>query len=226
MIASPRKRRDYTLVSIAYTKALIERPRCNRPKGRVRCSFRVDQFPRFGRNHVDKSVQDLPALGERTLLDELNHRINNEFASAINFVAVSALRSNDVSVKVALGNVVELLHSLAEVNRALKTPDADVVVDAAEYLHTLCRSMSRSRLDRLGIKLVLATETVWLHSERCWRLGLIVHELITNAARHALFQEGDGEVEVDLSRAAGFVRCMVADNGLAPANVRSGRGLR
>ena len=172
------------------------------------------------------SVQEVSTLSERTLLDELNHRINNDFASAINLVAVSALRSNNTSVKLALGNVVELLHSLAEVNRALKTPDADVVVDAAEYLHTLCRSMSRSRLDRLGIKLVLATETVWLHSERCWRLGLIVHELITNAARHALFQEGDGEVEVDLSRAGGFVRCMVTDNGLPPANVKSGRGLR
>jgi two-component sensor histidine kinase len=96
---------DYTLVSIAYTKALIERPRCNRPKGRGQCSFRVDQFPRFGRNHVTKSVRELPALSERTLLDELNHRINNEFASAINLVAVSALRSNNVSVKAALGNV-------------------------------------------------------------------------------------------------------------------------
>ena len=147
---------------------------------------------------MTKSVQEVPNLSERTLLDELNHRINNDFASAINLVAVSALRSNNTSVKAALGNVVELLHGLAEVNRVLKTPNADVVVDAAEYLHPLCRSMSRSRLDRLGIKLVLATETVWLHSERCWRLGLIVHELITNAARHALFQEGNGEVEVDL----------------------------
>ena len=175
---------------------------------------------------MTKSVQDLPALSERTLLDELNHRINNEFGSAINLVAVSALRSNNASVKAALGNVVELLHGLAEVNRALKTPDADVVVDAAEYLHSLCRSMSRSKLDRLGMKLVLVTETVWLHSERCWRLGLIVHELITNAARHALFQEGNGEVEVNLARAGGYVRCIVSDNGSAPANIKLGRGLR
>jgi two-component sensor histidine kinase len=63
---------------------------------------------------VTKSVQDLPALSERTLLDELNHRINNEFGSAINLVAVSALRSNNASVKAALGNVVlVLLRSIA-----------------------------------------------------------------------------------------------------------------
>ena len=30
------------------------------------------------------------ALGERVLLRELNHRINNEFTSAINFVSVAA----------------------------------------------------------------------------------------------------------------------------------------
>ena len=175
---------------------------------------------------MTKSVLEVSTLSERALLDEFNHRINNEFASAINLVSVSALRSNDAAVKAALGEVVELLHNLAEVNRALKVPDADVVVDAAEYLHTLCRSMSRSKLDRLGMRLVLATETVWLRSERCWRLGLIVHELITNAARHALFQEGNGEVEVDLSRAGGFVRCIVTDNGLAPADVKYGQGLR
>ena len=34
------------------------------------------------------------ALGERVLLRELNHRINNEFTSAINFVSVAAVRAD------------------------------------------------------------------------------------------------------------------------------------
>ena len=57
---------------------------------------------------MTKSAREVPTLSERALLDELNHRINNEFASAINFVSVSALRSNNVQVKAALGEVVEL----------------------------------------------------------------------------------------------------------------------
>ena len=39
------------------------------------------------------------ALKELTLLLELNHRIDNEFASAINLVAIAAVRSDNPEVK-------------------------------------------------------------------------------------------------------------------------------
>jgi hypothetical protein len=38
-------------------------------------------------------VPQLPALSERIFLVELNHRINNDFASAINLVSVAAVRT-------------------------------------------------------------------------------------------------------------------------------------
>jgi two-component sensor histidine kinase len=45
--------------------------------------------------------------------------------------------------------------------------------------------MSRCKLDRMNIRLVLAAETLPLESERCWRLALAIYELVTNAVRHA-----------------------------------------
>lgn len=167
-----------------------------------------------------------PVPSERVLLLELNHRINNEFTSAINFVSLAAVRTENAEVKIELNHVVELLHQYADVHRALKIPDRNVVIDGAEYLQTLCRSMSRSKLDRMGIKLVLSADTVWLHSERCWQLGMIVYELVTNVARHAFFENRDGEVRVELSLAGAFARCGVSDNGSAAAGARPGRGLR
>ena len=65
--------------------------------------------------------------------------------------------------------------------------------------------MSRSTLDRLEFHLVIAADTLPLESDRCWQLGLIVHELVTNAARHACFENGDGEIRVELRR-SGAVR--------------------
>jgi two-component sensor histidine kinase len=165
-------------------------------------------------------------LGERILLLELNHRINDEFTSAINRVAVAAVQTDNVEVKAALSQVVELLHRHADVHRALKISDRDEIIDAAQYLQTLCRSMSRSKLDRMDIKLVLAADTVWLPSERCWQLGMIVYELVTNAARHAFFEGKDNEVRVELSRTGACARCGVSDNGSAVAAGRPGRGLK
>jgi two-component sensor histidine kinase len=56
--------------------------------------------------------------GERMLLHELNHRINNEFAAAISTVSLAARRSNIDEVKAVLSGVVELLHGYADVHRA------------------------------------------------------------------------------------------------------------
>jgi two-component sensor histidine kinase len=64
-----------------------------------------------------------------------------------------------------------------------------------------------------------------MNSERCWRLGLIVSELITNAERHA-FRNGGGSIRVELLPSLSFVECRVTDNGTAEANARPGHGLK
>ena len=130
---------------------------------------------------------DAPALipQEHVLLHELNHRINNEFAAAIGNVTVAAARSGNEEVKAALTGVAELLHRYADVHRFLQMPDHDTPVDTAAYLRQLCLAISRSRLDAREISLVLSAQPLRLQAERCWRLGMIVHELISNAARHA-----------------------------------------
>ena len=56
------------------------------------------------------SLSYAPVLEGRTLLDELNHRIKNELVSVINLVTFKAVWSDNVEVKEALGNVVDLLH--------------------------------------------------------------------------------------------------------------------
>jgi two-component sensor histidine kinase len=77
----------------------------------------------------------------------------------------------------------------------------------------------------MKIDLVLAAPSLVLQSDECWLLGMIVYELVTNAARHA-FAGRDGEIRVELLRAGAFVQCKVLDNGAAPAHVQRGRGLK
>ncbi len=170
-------------------------------------------------------VPPLPLSEEPLLLDELNHRIVNEFASVIAIVSRAAAASGNDDVKRALSGVAQLLHHYAQVHRALLPPDAGDLVNAEGYLGSLCRSISRSKLDHMNIDLVLAAPPLLLESGQCWRLGMIVNELITNAARHA-FAGRPGRIRVELFRAGAFVRCTVSDNGSARANVQPGRGSR
>ena len=77
------------------------------------------------------------ALDALTVVRELNHRINNDFTSAINIVSVGVMLAEDSEVKAALSKVVELLHQYAEVHRALAIPQRGALTDAAEYLRRL-----------------------------------------------------------------------------------------
>jgi len=162
---------------------------------------------------------------ERILLHELIHRINNEFSSLIGAVSRTAARSVNHEVKIALAHVIELLSHYGELHHALQMPENDTLIDASAYLENLCLAISRSKLVGTRIDLVLTASPLRLPSELCWRLGMIVYELVTNAARHA-FGDGNGQIRVELSRAGKFVECRVVDNGAAPAKVQRGRGLK
>jgi two-component sensor histidine kinase len=157
------------------------------------------------------------------LLRELNHRINNELTSAICAVSVKAVESDSAAVKAALLEVVDLLHQCADVHRALHIPDQGRLTDAARYLQQVCFSITKYQLDRLAIHVLFSAAR--LEVERCWKLGLIVSELLTNMARHAQFDARHPELRVEVMLAGNVVKCGVSDNGSAPEPIPRGRGL-
>jgi len=173
---------------------------------------------------MTKHIAPLPNPDGSLLLRELNHRVNNELTSAICTISAEAVKSDDVAVKAALLDVVDLLHGYADVHKALRMPDPGLT-DAARYLQHLCFSITKYRLDRLNIRLLCSVDDLRLEGERCWKLGLIVSELLTNVARHARFDDRHPEVKVKLLLAGNVVRCAASDNGSASDLIVRGRGL-
>ena len=162
---------------------------------------------------------------ERLLLDELNHRIINDFACLIAAITRAVRHTGNDEVKTALTAVEESLHHYADIHHALRMPEGDADIDAEAYLRKLCMSISRAKLDPMKVELTLVAHPLWLRSDHCWRLGMIVSELVTNSARHA-FGQRHGEIRVELLRASSYVACKVLDNGSAPEGVQPGRGLK
>ena len=165
------------------------------------------------------------ACAEHLLLRELTHRINNELAATIGFVRLSAARSGDDNVKVALAGVIQHLTDSARIYRALQMPADDGWIDARAYLRELCESISRTKLQYKGIELVFMECPLKLEASRCWRLGMIVSELITNASRHA-FRGNGGTIQVEILNRETFAECIVIDNGAGSENIRPGQGMK
>jgi two-component sensor histidine kinase len=174
---------------------------------------------------MTKHILQLPNPDQSLLLRELDHRIKNELTSAIYAVSAKAVQSDSVAVKAALLGVVDHLHQWADVHRALHMPAQGRLTAAATYLQQVCFSITKYRLDRLAIRVLFSADDLRLEGERCWRLGLIVSELLTNVARHAQFDGRHPELRVELMFAGNVVKCAVSDNGSAAEPIRRGRGL-
>src|SRR6202167_4586583 len=183
-------------------------------------------FKRTIVEHVmTKHIVQLPNPDGSLLLRELNHRIGNDLTSAICTVSAQAMQSDNMAVKAALLGVVDLLHHCADVHRALHMPDQKRLTDAAAYLHRLCVSVTKYQLDRLAIRVLFSADDLRLEGERCWKVGLIVSELLTNVARHAKFDSRPPELRVGLTLSGNVVKRKVSAKGAAPRPVRRGRGL-
>jgi two-component sensor histidine kinase len=200
--------------------APMAHPRSNEPQadGRGSRLTELSGAVMIGQVHSLDTQSDM-----RLLLREYAHRINNEFTSAISMIAIGASRVRNRHVKQALIEVQDRIEAYAEVHKALRVPDHVTLVDVATYLKKLCRAISRSKLDIRGIELLFVERSCLMSCDRCWRLGLIVSELVTNSARHA-FGEGGGSIRVELVPFTSVVECRVTDNGKRNTLVGSGRG--
>jgi two-component sensor histidine kinase len=161
----------------------------------------------------------------RLLLREFSHRINNEFASAIGMISVAARHSGSADAKAALAAVQDQLYSYARVHHALRMPEHNSWIDAAAYLRQLCHTICSAKLSAKRIELVLIERPFQMESERCWRLGLIVSELITNSARHA-FCDKAGLIRVEVLPSLSVIECRVTDNGTVGSTIQPGNGTK
>lgn len=160
------------------------------------------------------------------LLEEIIHRVAHEYAEAIATLRLAAADAGNAQVEAALSNVANRLRAHADAHRALLAPAAGGPVDLADYVGQVCASITRASLAPIGVRLHVDADEIWLESDRSWRVGLIVAELIRNAARHGL-GEGPGAIRVSIAEACGWVSCGVSDNGRTTlaAEPSRGRGL-
>lgn len=168
---------------------------------------------------VHGSMANLPLH----LVEEINHRVVNEYAEAISSLSLAAAQVPPPGAQVVLARAVERLRAHAETHRAL-LPPMDGHVNLADYIGELCASLSRASLAERYAHLTFETDDIWAPSARAWRIGLVVAELVRNAARHGLGGKG-GAITVHLTQSGDQIFCWVSDNGKRPTTLNPGRGL-
>lgn len=156
-------------------------------------------------------------------VEEINHRVANEFAEAISALSHAAARAPCGDSREALDRAAARLLAHADLHRALLHPSAAGAVNLADHLARICTAFSSAVLADGGIRIHMKTDNVHLPAARCWRIGLIVAELVRNAARHGLSGKA-GLILVEVRERGGCVTCLVCDNGRSAPKPMPGRG--
>jgi two-component sensor histidine kinase len=145
---------------------------------------------------------------------ELDHRVRNMLALFSSMIEVQRRRTIDPAAQDALAQVSTRLQSIAAAHRELYRGDDDVSkIDLVAYLDELCRHLSGALFADVSAQLQTdLSGRVRIDRDRAVAIGLVVNELVTNAAKHA-HNDGATIVRVSLTCVKSECTLTVADNG-------------
>ncbi|MFI4934664.1 MAG: sensor histidine kinase [Caulobacterales bacterium] len=154
-------------------------------------------------------------LAERELmLRELDHRMKNNFQTVAGLLEMQLRRATADSARKALSEALGRVVSISQAHRNLYAAGDDVrSVDMAVYLKDLCANLAEALFLGELVRLECSAEPASLERDRAVAVGLIVNELVTNAAKHAFADGRTGQIKVAFVAAPHGYRLVVEDDG-------------
>jgi two-component sensor histidine kinase len=159
-------------------------------------------------------------------LQEANHRFLNTLAALGGFLRRDFGAFVDPAISDAVSVFSGRIQAFACVHRTLGEDHDEALVDAPAYLAKLCAELCAAHLAPRGLYCEFRSDPGVLSREACQTLGLIVVELLTNAAEHSFVGRRSGRICVSLRRAEAAWICQVADNGSGLRGTGKGDGMK
>jgi two-component sensor histidine kinase len=183
----------------------------NRSMGRF---DKEDAADRFALCHSDEFL----------LLREMNHRFANTLTVLISmlqheFAATPAVQDS-------LNRCQARMAAFGNLHRSLVIGAANELISVQNYIEHLCEALSDALLRPLGIRCEVFVDEGEFPCERREQLGLVITELVTNAAKHGFRGRNEGLIRVELVNKIDSWVCIVSDNGVGAGTASMGVGTK
>jgi two-component sensor histidine kinase len=149
---------------------------------------------------------------EFLLLREMHHRFANTLT-----VVMSTLQREFAKTTVLRGPLDRCeaqMVAFANLHRSLVIGATNDWTSVQDYIEHLCEVLSDALLRPLGIRCEVFADACEFPCERCELLGLVITELVMNAAKYGLHARNEGLVRVELINKIDSLDCIVSDNGV------------
>lgn len=153
---------------------------------------------------------------ERLINREIYHRVKNNLTLISSLLRLQSKASNDPRVSDALLDSESRVRTIAVIHEMLQTSKDHNNVNLGTYLEKVARKLYESYTTSAGdLSLEVEAEDIMVSSDKAVNFGLILSELMTNAAKYAFPDASAGQLRLSLS-STGTQRAalVVSDNGV------------
>jgi two-component sensor histidine kinase len=148
------------------------------------------------------------------LLRELQHRVMNSLNLLSSLLDVQRRYVVDPAAKEHLANARDRIIAMGTVYRNLYQADTVEYVEFSGFLNTICNQSEAAYVGTNKLSIEVEAEPLQLSGAHAISLGMLTHELITNALKHAYSDGVSGPIRVTLKhKDDGSIELRFSDSG-------------
>jgi len=181
----------------------------------VACAVIVAVAASFRRLVREATLERDRQIADRDLfLEEFDHRVKNNFAIVASLLEMQRRRADPPTAE-ALGIALARIESIARAHRHLyRGSQQPGAVQMSDYLNELCAALRTALMLDAQIALRCHADPAAMPRDRAVSIGLVVNELVTNAAKHAFAGRDRGMIDVRFVACPSGWRLTVTDDGI------------
>ncbi len=157
------------------------------------------------------------------LLKEVHHRVKNNLQVVSSLLSLQAHEAHSPETLRLLDESRHRIRAMALIHEQLYRSDDLSQIDFAVYVEQLAGQLSRSHEGGVRLAVRVEAEPCRLPLDQAVPCGMIVSELVSNAAKHAFPGREKGQIVVGFAQQAGQYHLSVQDDGVGvPAETAVG----
>jgi two-component sensor histidine kinase len=148
------------------------------------------------------------------LLRELQHRVMNSLTLLSSLLEMQRRSTNSSVARESLANARDRVIAMGTVYRQLYQTQTLEYVEFSGFLKTVCTTSGSAYVGAKRPSIEVEADSLELSSQHAISLGMLTHELITNALKHAFSESETGSIKVTLKhKKRRGIDLSVADRG-------------
>ncbi len=148
------------------------------------------------------------------LLKEVHHRVKNNLQVISSLLSLQAHDAHSPETLRLLAESRRRIRAMALIHEQLYRSDDLSQIDFAEYIEQLAAQLGHSHDGGVRLAVQVDAQRCRLPLDQAVPCGMIVSELVSNAAKHAFPGREEGQIVVGFTRRAGQYHLHVRDDGV------------